>query len=573
MRTISKERLLIFFLLLSFFLYHLSIIDYGLPFFFNADETAFVTSTIGYVSFITGINLTFLDPIYAPLINLILTFYSVFINEFLINSLSISQIKSKIYLNPELFIFYGRVASLIVSTCSIYLLYLIFKKLKINIIIYGILLVTFATSLVSLSISSVDGKNSYYLLFFLIQIYFFIKYLIKIEKFKFKSYIIFAILASIAWGINYWPAFVSIYAIMILHLRKFNFSKIYYPITFFIIFIIFGPIINMIYSNEMIIGHIININQINNFDLSLFFIRFIDDFIICLKILFFSEKNFLILLIFTPIFLINKHFVFKKNFLIILLLLLEPIILFSISEKVYPELRYFAGNICIILILVSIIFNEFYKQKTKYITIFLLISNFIFIINNIKIHHEISNIISEKYSFYNFNEDIKKYKPKVLYLVDLKFRKNITNNMLYYNLHQNNLIKNSDFQKDSLNEIIKKISYLETKSNDLIDDRTLKESIRYFNYNFFEIIDNKLFFDFLKKDFDYVVINKNVNNNINNYVKNNFVFERDYINNKNKIFFKKHREILRFYSLGENYKNSNLDKIYGENYSLYKLDL
>mgnify|MGYP005660012007 CR=1 FL=1 len=43
-----------------------------------------------------------------------------------------SEIKSKIYFNPELFIFYGRVASLTISSLSIFILFLFFKKLKIN---------------------------------------------------------------------------------------------------------------------------------------------------------------------------------------------------------------------------------------------------------------------------------------------------------------------------------------------------------------------------------------------------------------------------------------------------------
>ena len=37
---------------------------------------------------------------------------------------------SKIYFNPELFLFYGRLASLTISSVSIFVLYLIFKKLK-----------------------------------------------------------------------------------------------------------------------------------------------------------------------------------------------------------------------------------------------------------------------------------------------------------------------------------------------------------------------------------------------------------------------------------------------------------
>ena len=146
----------------------------------------------GYSSF--GYN-----PIYAPFFNLLLILNSIFFNEFLFNSLSLEEIKSKIYFNPEIFIFYGRIKSLIVTSLSIFVLFLIFKRLKINFFIYSTLLISFSTSLLVFDIASVNGKNSYFLLFFLIQLFFFIKYLLNIEKFTLKSYIIFGILASIAW--------------------------------------------------------------------------------------------------------------------------------------------------------------------------------------------------------------------------------------------------------------------------------------------------------------------------------------------------------------------------------------
>ena len=79
--------------------------------------------------------------------------------------------------------------------------------------------------MVLLNVSTIMQKNSAYLLIYLIQLYFFIKYLIKLNKFNFRSYLLFGILASLAWGINYWPAIVSIYAVLSLHFYKFKFSK------------------------------------------------------------------------------------------------------------------------------------------------------------------------------------------------------------------------------------------------------------------------------------------------------------------------------------------------------------
>ena len=168
----------------------------------------------------------------------------------ILNSLNIQEIISKIYFNPELFIMYGRLASLTVTSLSIFVLYLIFKKLKIKLYLLSLLLVSFTTSLYSFDISTINGKNSFYLFIFLFQLYFFLKYLLKINKFNFKSYLIFGIIGSLAWGINYWPAIVSFYAVFILHLKKFKFQHLNYLLIFLTIFFIFGPLLNLLVSNQ-----------------------------------------------------------------------------------------------------------------------------------------------------------------------------------------------------------------------------------------------------------------------------------------------------------------------------------
>ena len=158
-----------------FFWYNYNKINYGLPFFINLDENAFQYSSLRFLKYITGYESKIMEPIYAPLLNLVLILKYVFINEYILNSLSLSQIKSKIYFNPELFIYYGRLSSLTVCSFSIIFLYLIFKKLKIDIFIYAIAIITFITSLAVFDVSIINGKNSYYLFFFLVQIYFFFK--------------------------------------------------------------------------------------------------------------------------------------------------------------------------------------------------------------------------------------------------------------------------------------------------------------------------------------------------------------------------------------------------------------
>ena len=95
-KTISL--VLIIILILFFFFNRLSLINYGLPFFNNTDEIAFLGSTLSSLSFLTGYFELNYNPIVAPLINLILIIKSIFINEVLINSLEINQIKSKSFI-------------------------------------------------------------------------------------------------------------------------------------------------------------------------------------------------------------------------------------------------------------------------------------------------------------------------------------------------------------------------------------------------------------------------------------------------------------------------------------------
>jgi hypothetical protein len=577
------DKIFIFFLIIIFFTYNYSRINYGLPFFLNFDETSFKYSTLSFLSFITGYsNSGSYNPIYAPLINLILILKSIFINELLINSLSLDQIKSKIYFNPELFIFYGRLASLTVTSSALFVLYLIFKRLKINFFIYSILLISFSTSLILFDVSTANGKNSYFFLIFLIQLFFFIKYLFKIKNFQFKSYIIFSLLASFAWGVNYWPAFISIYAVFFLHLKKYSFTKINYLIIFLLIFIILGPIVNFLNANPY--EFITPSKNIEEFQIGNFIKSFFNDFISSFRITFIAEKNIFLLLGFAPFFLFNKKVFQKKEFLIIFFLIFEPIIILGISEKVYPQLRYFSGNFCIILILTALIFNEFYKSNLKYLIFVLYIFNFYIIFNNLNLNYEVNNVLSKNHSFYEFNNEIKKDRSKVLFLVDLGFQENLKQNLLYMKLYENDLIKKNKSQE---NFIKKKIEIIKNTKDIIINNRYLKKDITYFNYSFFEIKNLKLFFEFIKQDFEYIVIEEakpfytsdsNLQKQIKNYVKKNFELEKIQFNEE-KIFLRSQRSVIHYYldvvngyDYSENINNDKLDTIYGNKYSLYKLN-
>ena len=505
----------------------------------------------------------------------------------IVNGLDVDQIQLKIYFNPELFTFYGRVSSLLITCISFFILHLIFKKLKIDFRIYGILLITFITSSVIFNISTVFGKNSSYLLIYLTQLYFFIKYLLKLDKFNIYSYIIMGLLASMAWGVNYWPSFISIYGIFLLHFKKFKFTKINNLLIFFIIFIIFGPIINFYFVGKLPIYYI-DPNLEGNFSLSLFVESFISDFLKSLSIIIFNEKNIILLALITPFFLLDKNTNFKKEYLVISFLIIEPIILFSLSDELYPNLRYFAGINSIILILTALTLNELCKNYSfgNYLIILFISFNIYFIYGNFKINHKIEDVISKKHSFYNFNEEIEVEKSKILYLINLKSQETLEQNKLYLELYNNNLIKKNKASKEFIEITKKKIEKIQNIKNSLIINHYLKKDITYFNYTHLQISDLNKFFKFISKNFDYVAIeesevfyldNPDFQRQLKKYVHKNFLLIKKQFED-NKIFLRSQTSVVHYFTksltphdYAKNINNNNYEIIYGLNYSLYEL--
>ena len=571
-----------------FFLYYLQYISYGLPFFVNTDESAFIGSTLSSFSILTKYFEYNYNPLYAPLLNFIFIIKSLFIGEMLINSLDISQIRLKIYFNPELFTFYGRVANLLITCVSVFILFLIFKKLKISFKIYSILLITFITSSAIYNISTVFGKNSSYLLIYLTQLYFVIKYLLKIDKFNFRSYFLMGFLASIAWGVNYWPSFISIYGIFLLHFKKFKLSKINYLLIFFIIFVTFGPIINSYFVGKLPTEFISPSNKIN-LSMELYLKSFLNDIIKSTIIIFSNEKNIILLIFVTPFFFINKYTNFKKEYLIIVFLIFEPIILFGFSEKIIPQLRYFAGVNSIILILTALTLNELCKKKDKqanYLVILLVFINLYFIYGNFKTTHKINNVITKNHSFYNFNKEIDVEKSKILYLINLKSQETLKQNVFYLELYQNDLIEKNVVAKNFIEITKNKIKKIQNIENFPITNRDLKKDIIYFNYTHLQISDLDKFFKFISKKFDYIMIEESevfylddpeFQKQLKDYIHKNFLLEKKQFDEDN-IFLRSQTSVIHYFtkSLTRHDYAKNIDKnfniIYGLNYSLYKLN-
>lgn len=581
------DKTLLILIILIFFIYYFNQLSYGLPFFYNQDEIAFQGSTLSSIQYLTGYFELNYNPYYAPLLNLILIIKSIFINEFIINSLNIDQIKLKLYFNTELFLFYGRLASLLLTTTSIYFLYLIFKKLKINFIFYSFLLISFATSIEAFNVSTQFGKNSSNLLIYLIQIYILIKYSLKVENLKFKSYILLSLLASFAWGVNYWPALVSLIGVCFLHYKKFKFSKKSYLLYFLICFIIFGPTLNSFFVNYPPLDHLLPDKDIEKLEINFYLISFFDDFIKSCKIIFTTEKNIILLLIILPFFFLKKNTNFKKEFLLLIIFMLLPILLFSLGDDIPAQLRYFAGIICIILILTAIAFNELHKLNFKFIYILFILSNIYFISENIKMNKEITRVINKKHTFYNFSENINNNQSKILYLIDLNVQESLEQNLFYIKLYENDLIKKNESTKKFIDNIMQKNKKKYKLDNVTINYKDIKKDLIYFSYTNLPLISYKKFFDFIKNDFDYVVIeesqpfylsNKFLQKQIKSYVKENFVLDKIHFK-KEKIFLKDQQAIIHYFTNSltrfdnvDNINNNSLEVIFGPNYSMYKIN-
>ena len=564
--------------LVIFFYLNFNIIEHGLPLFQNSDETSFTSSSLSFLGLITDIEFRLFDPIVAPLLNILLILKIILINEFFINSLSLIEIKNKIYFNPELIVYYGRLASLTTTTFSFLILLSIFKKLKINFYIFFPIFFSLLISLFATDISTRNGKNSYYLFFFLTQFYFFIKYLIKIEKFNFKSYIIFALLGSLAWGVNYWASIISIYAILILHYSRYKFLNFNYLISFGLIFLFLGFIPNILFSEDKILDHLFHFNIKQNSSVIIFFKVAFNKFFESLMIISITE---LISIIFLPltIFYLCKNFKNKKIFIITLILLFEPIILISISGSVIPQLRYFSGLICLIAILLAIILNDLsdYYNTKKVIIIFFIINSLI-ISHKFITYNKINNLVKVNHNFYPFLNSNLNINASTLYIIDgfnyFSHRKNLNNLNFYLKLHQNKILKNKKHLRDNQAGIIRKIKKTKETESKIILHKNLKDNLNTFNSNNF-IIDNiDFFFEIAKDQYEYIVImDSDMNSNISKFVSKEFLLiKSSKKKDPTKNYFDHFLTILDYAS--RNVLKTNLDKkfIYGDSYLLYKMN-
>ncbi len=564
------EIILVVLLSILFFVSRVNIINYGLPFFQQEDEGAFLKSTLSLISFISGFKSELNDPVVAPFINLLLTLTFLFFNEFILNSLSLTEINQKIYNDPSILIIYGRYISLIITTTCIFLLYLIFKKFKINFLIYFPLLISIAFSLFNLPISLVNGKNSYYLFFFLLQLYFLIKYYLKSEKFNKKSYLLFSILASLAWGTNYWSSIVSIYGVLILHYKKFKFKNFKYLFYFSLVFIIFGFVPNL-FGTEIFLDFFKMKNEVNNFSILYFFENMLEKILFSFQIVLNTERLIVVYFLLF-VFYLFKNFKNKNIIILLSILFIEPILIIALAGQVIPELRYFSGIICLIFILSALIIKDLSNHyNAKLIILIFALINISIIFEKTIIYNKLNNIFSSDHTFVNFYEKNKNINSDTLYLIP-KFdnRKNSKNLNFYKALHEKNIIKNKLFQKDNYDSILKKIQ-LEKYSDMRLKNKIILD-LNLFNISLFDIVNYENFFNEAEKKYKFVSIQENglESNELYNYIKTNYYNVKKQYNDDDLYYYNGLRDIIKYLYNGGSVKKLN-NFVLGNNYSLYRL--
>ena len=241
------------FLIISFFIFYFKLHKYGLPYFVNNDETAGMKNLLYFYGFFSYANQNIVEPIYYGFINFLSTGFLILLKNLISWNYTLANLKDFIYLNPDILWAWKNIKY---NFCclSLFCFYLISKKLNLNKFYILVSFLALLFSYLFIDIAIVLGKNSLLLLLFLIQYYFFIKYSKKIEKFNLKSYLILALLGSLAWGINYWAATPSVYAIIYLHLEKYRFKKVGYIFLFGLIFFIFGILLNYFVTGHAILS-------------------------------------------------------------------------------------------------------------------------------------------------------------------------------------------------------------------------------------------------------------------------------------------------------------------------------
>jgi len=519
----SKKKFFFSILTIILFLIGLySQISYGLPFFQNGDENAFLKSTLYFFGFFTHANQNLIDPITTPLLNFIISGFLSFIYNILFINLNLSDFQNFIYLNPDKFFLFSRISSLIVSSLTLFVIFLILKKLKINQFFFYLSFFSMAASPIFLDIGIVAGKNAYLLFFYMVQTYFFLKYIKKIEKFSLTSYIIFAILGSLAWGINYWAALPSIYAVFFLHYQKNCFKKIKFIYLFLFIFFIVGFLPNFLLSESNILNHFLDSSIIdtnhekypNKNRIFIFFQEIYESIIMIIQ----TEVplTISIVIIFILFFFLNKKKIINSNNEVKIIFtfcffIFEPIPLFAVAELAYPQFRYFGPSIIMLnllfIYLINFLFVNLVSNKNKKILkIFFLLILSLTIFLKLNIHYNFKISVDKNFNQFRALDSFKNEKT-IFMFSNMLLRENDKMINIYSELQKAKIIIPGKYAdgRNSLKELQKKSEILNKYKNRNIIPNS--KNFVFFGSEF-EILDEEKFIKFLINNFDTVIIEK-----------------------------------------------------------------
>ncbi len=529
-----KDKLSLIIICFLFFFYYLEVLDYGLPYFENFDETTHIKSINYFFGFFTYANQQIHEPIYAPFIHFILSGTFIFIKYIFFGNFNFSETVNLIYLNPNILFENVRLSSLLISTGSLVIFFSILKKLEINNFLITLSLISVSLSYLFMDISIVAGKNSVLLFFFLLQYYLFLIYYLNIEKLNLKSYFLFGFITSIAWGVNYWAATPGLYAVFLLHYKKFKLTQLKNLFSFFLIFLIFGIIFNFVVSSDNFLDHIFSPEYIKDYNykestkISIIISELIDG----INLIRFYERYFLeflfICFFITFIFKmkIDRNLIFLNFFL-----LLEPIILFAIADYSHPHLRYLGPSIFLIFITTCMIIKSI-NIKNNQLSRFLTVSFLIIVLstsyNKLNILYETHKLIKKKFVQYEILENFKNDKvvfdfPYAIY------RENEKTLNLYKNLLNKGIIDLNDSSdgKNNLSEIEKKIKIINKfKYKNIIP---ISKDFVFMGGEFI-IKDYEIYFKTLSKEYKYYVLDMNKNSKKYIFLKKNYKLEKTYQN-------------------------------------------
>ena len=564
-----------FIVCLFFFIFYYNLRNYGLPYFVNFDETAHIKSISYFYGFFSNANQHIVEPIYSPLLHFLVTGFLFFIKFIIFSGYSVNELKDLVFLNPDLLWSYTRLSSLIFSTFSIFLIFLISKKFNISNFFIVLSVTSISLSFFFADISIAAGKNAILLFLFLLQYYFFLKYYLKMQNFTSTAYLILAVLSTLAWGVNYWAATPGIYAVAMLHYKKFSYSKLTKLFPFIAIFIFFGIFINYTISADKIFHHLFNPEYLAVTDYiehssSNRFVIFLDEIIIGINIIRNYEnlifELFLLIVLYS---IVAKTKIDKKIIFFNLILISEPLLLFAVADYSHPAIRYFGPSISMIFITSCYVMSNF---DLKNIRINIILKTLFFLVLLVPLYeksiliNKIGNILRTDYIQYDIFKDYKNQGKSIYNMPNYIYRENIETLDLYGKMLELNLIKNNPNSagKNTTDKIQDKIKIINRAAKKGITPSSKK--LVFFGGEFL-ITDNKRFFDYIKKDYDFYIIDENVNSEQFKYLKENFEVSAEYRSNNLGAF----RQIT--ISFREGYNRSVLEKIkrIGHNFIVFNL--